>query len=74
MASPQARVGAFDVIDTFATWDFKGDNVIERGLQLSLSVNNVLDTEPPARLSNGNFIANGDTLGRLVQIGFNKKF
>ena len=74
---PFDRFGDFNIVNTFATWDFKGDNVIEKGLQLSLGIENLLNTSPTLKSAAGNTnaqTANGDTLGRLVQLGFNKKF
>lgn len=56
----------------------QGDNAF-RDLPLTLNVSNVFDTDPPLYLlpnllqpSNG--YTNGSTVGRLVQIGFAKRF
>ncbi|MEJ6011340.1 TonB-dependent receptor plug domain-containing protein [Novosphingobium aquae] len=79
VGTTQNSVSAFNVVDLFFKYDFKGDDMLN-GLSLSLNVNNVFDADPPVYLKqNGltpgtNGFANGRTLGRLVQFGINKKF
>ena len=76
---PQAEIGSFNTFDLFASYDFKGESVL-KDLSLTLSVNNLFDTDPPLSRrivqttpSNSGY-TNGATLGRLIQLGFSKKF
>ncbi len=72
----QDRVGAFNVVNLFFKYDFDGDN-LTRDLSLTLNVNNVFNTDPPLLRDGGarqNGFTNGQTLGRLVQFGINKRF
>lgn len=72
---PQDHVGAFNVVNLFASYKFTGDDLFQKGLTLSLAINNILDSEPPLYFSNGGIgTANGSTLGRLVQFGVTKRF
>ena len=72
----QNRVDSFNVINLFARYDVKGEKLFN-DLSFTLNVNNLSDAEPPLlqgfSLVNSGFI-NGNTLGRVVQIGVNKKF
>ena len=68
----QSEVSAFDVVNLFFSYDMSGGG-IRQGLQLTLNVNNVLDRDPPT-LKAGVGYANGSSVGRLVQLGINKKF
>lgn len=71
----QDHVGAFNPVNLFLSYDFKGEDVFRDRLQLTLSVNNILDETPPLFFSNGGIgTANGSTLGRLIQVGFKKEF
>jgi iron complex outermembrane recepter protein len=74
----QNHIGAFDVINTFFRYDFKGDSGSLKGdLSVSLSINNLLDKDPPEYRDSGIFstgFANGLTVGRMVQFGVSKKF
>jgi iron complex outermembrane receptor protein len=74
----QTRIGAFNTVDLFFKYDFEGEGAL-KDLALTLNVNNLLDTDPPVRYIGGGTAsqygyANGSTVGRLVQIGFAKKF
>jgi iron complex outermembrane receptor protein len=66
------------VINTFFRYDFKGESHAATGdLSVSLSINNLLDKDPPENHDNGVFssgFANGLTVGRMVQFGVSKKF
>jgi outer membrane receptor protein involved in Fe transport len=50
--------------------------VLLDGLEISLNVNNLFNVDPPVELrtNTGNGFINGQTLGRLVKIGLQKKF
>lgn len=74
----QNRIGAFDTFDLFFKYDFEGSGVM-KDLALTLSINNVFDADAPVRYVGGSVPAqfgftNGSTIGRLVQVGFSKKF
>lgn len=72
----QDRVKSFDVVNLFFSYEFKSSSGLLDELELSLNVNNVFDAEPPVELrtNSGNGFINGQTLGRLVKIGLQKKF
>jgi iron complex outermembrane recepter protein len=71
----QDAVGAYDVINLAATYSFEGDGSIEKGLQLTLTMNNAFNEEPPILRQTGSVgYANGSTLGRVAIVGFTKKF
>jgi iron complex outermembrane recepter protein len=70
----QDRVSNFDVFNLFLRYDVPG-NGLAQDLQFTLNVNNLLDRDPPVfrdRTSNG--FTNGQTIGRVVLLGANKKF
>ncbi len=74
----QNHVDAFDTVDLFFKYDFNGEGAT-RDLALTLGITNLLDAAPPVRYAPGSVpatygYANGSTVGRLVQIGFSKKF
>ena len=74
----QDYYSAFNTFDLFFKYDFDGEGAT-KDLSLTLSVNNVLDEDPPVRYVGGSTPSsfgyiNGSTIGRLVQVGFNKKF
>ncbi|MDE2404570.1 MAG: TonB-dependent receptor [Sphingomonadales bacterium] len=74
----QGHVGSFSTIDLFFKYDFAGTGLM-KDLALTLGVNNVFDKDPPVRYVGGAVpsqfgYANGSTVGRLVQVGFSKKF
>jgi iron complex outermembrane receptor protein len=74
----QTSVGDFNVVDLFFRYDFEGEGLMQ-DLELTLNVNNVFDQDPPEFRGPqsggpGTGITNGSTLGRLIQVGFAKKF
>jgi len=74
----QGHVGAFNTIDLFTKYDFGGDG-FGKDLSLTLGVYNVFDSDPPVRYVGSSTAAqfgyaNGSTVGRMVQVGFSKKF
>lgn len=64
----QTEVGAFDVVDLFFKYNWPKDN-----FSLTLNVKNVFNSRPPFSAT-GNGFTNGNTMGRLAEIGFTKKF
>jgi iron complex outermembrane receptor protein len=72
----QDRVKSFNVLNLFFSYEFKKPGTILNGLELSLNVNNVFNTDPPVELrtNSGNGFINGQTLGRLIRFGIQKKF
>ncbi len=74
---PQDRVHAFNTVNLFFKYDVPEGSMLPKGLELTLNINNLFDTDPPVFKQIGsNFpgYANGFTLGRLVQFGLNKTF
>jgi iron complex outermembrane receptor protein len=74
----QERVASFNVIDLFFKYDFPGENLM-KDLSLTLGINNVLSQDPPEFRAqqitlNTNGFENGNTVGRVIQIGIAKKF
>lgn len=74
----QNHIGSFNTVDLYFRYDFNGEGAM-KDLGLTLGVNNLLDQDPPVRYIGGGTssqlgYANGSTIGRLIQIGFNKKF
>lgn len=68
----QSRVGAFNVFNLAIQYNFSDGAGILGGTSLTLNVDNVFDQDPPAqRASNG---YSGFTIGRMVQLGIEKKF
>jgi iron complex outermembrane recepter protein len=75
---PQDHVSSFTTANLFFGYNLEGKGIWQ-DMALSLSVNNVLDQAPPVYRnlggSNGAFgFTNGATVGRLLQLGINKKF
>lgn len=77
--NPQSKVGGYTVFDLFFKYDFK-DSPVGKGLTLSLGVSNLLNQDPPQyRLAN-TFVPgaagyiNGNTTGRVIQLGISTKF
>jgi iron complex outermembrane receptor protein len=78
IAPQQSRVGAFNVVNLFARYEFKGRGALD-GLALTLNVDNVLDQDPPEFRETNidpqfSGYANGSTLGRFVRVGIEKNF
>lgn len=71
----QSRVGAFSVVNLFFSYDLKQKFMAE-SLQFTLNVNNVFNTDPPIlRTTNGGTgTGNGQTIGRVFQLGVRTKF
>ena len=74
----QDRVDAFNVVNLFFRYDFRGQDLL-KDLQLTLNVDNVFDQAPPeyrgVQLGGFAGIAPAvNTLGRLIQFGISKKF
>jgi iron complex outermembrane receptor protein len=74
----QDRVGSYNVFDLFFKYDFAGDRVM-KDLSLTLGVNNVFSQDPPELRRqqitlNTNGFDNGNTVGRVVQVGISKRF
>lgn len=74
----QTKVGSFSTVDLFFKYAFPEDGPLG-ALDLTVNVNNVFNENPPVfyggdivRAQRG--FRNGNTLGRLVQVGFAKKF
>lgn len=78
VAPQQTEVDAFDVVNLYFRYDVDGQRMLEN-LSVSLNVDNVFDEDPPefrgvvSRASTSGFF-NGNTLGRLFQLGIKKKF
>jgi iron complex outermembrane recepter protein len=74
---PQDEVGAFNTVNLFFKYEVPGDSLLLSGLEFTLNINNVFDTDPPIfrQIANQQAgYANGFTLGRLVQFGISKEF
>ncbi|MFT4027464.1 MAG: TonB-dependent receptor [Novosphingobium sp.] len=72
----QDHIDAFNVVNLFFKYDFAGDR-LAKDLSLTLHVNNAFNASPPLLrdgASRQNGFANGQTVGRVVQFGFNKQF
>jgi iron complex outermembrane receptor protein len=75
----QTRVGAYNTFDLFFKYDVPGDSMAFKDLSLTLNVTNLFDKDPPLYFA-GNIVANasgflnGNTVGRLVQLGVSKRF
>lgn len=75
---PQDRVGDFNTFDLFFKFDVPGEG-LARDLAFTANVRNVFDQAPPEFRGNifvpgQKGVANGLTIGRLVQFGISKKF
>jgi iron complex outermembrane receptor protein len=76
----QNHVGSFEIFNLFFDYQFNGVAGFTKDLALSLNVGNLFDRDPPVYKLNGTALgaapgtANGFTLGRLIQLGFDKKF
>ena len=73
----QSHYDAFNTVDLFFKYDFGGEGAT-KDLALTLGVNNLFDAAPSVRYVGGTLpfvgYTNGSTIGRLVQLGFSKKF
>jgi outer membrane receptor protein involved in Fe transport len=73
----QDSVGSFDVINAFFGYEFTNGELglgsFAEGLEVTLNIQNLFDTDPPVfRSRGGDGTTNGSTLGRLIQIGVRK--
>lgn len=68
----QTKVDAFDTVDVFMGYDFKGEG-LSKDLSVSVNVANLFNQDPPFYNQDPGF-TNGSTLGRLVQVGVSKRF
>lgn len=68
----QTRVGAFDPVNVFASYDF-GEAGLLKGTLISVTIQNLFDKNPPF-YNGGSGYTNGSTYGRLVVLGLRKKF
>lgn len=68
----QTRVSAYDTVDLFLGYDFKGQGALN-GVMLTLNVNNVFNQDPPFLNVNDGY-AGGNVIGRYIQIGLRKDF
>jgi iron complex outermembrane recepter protein len=73
ISTGQTHVASYNVIDLFFKYDVKSAD-----LAFTLGINNVFDKAPPVykaqQIGTPNGYANGNTVGRLVQLGVSKKF
>ena len=70
----QDKVDAFYPVDLFVRYDLGALSIVD-GLQLSLNLDNLFDEEPPLwRQNGGNGSQNGNTLGRVISVGFTADF
>lgn len=70
----QVRVGQFDTFDLLFRYAFQSDNWLTSDLDLTLNVNNLLNSHAPYSFTQTGGVIGGQTLGRLVQLGVSKKF
>jgi iron complex outermembrane recepter protein len=70
----QTKIGGFDLLNLSFRYDVKGTAALAQDLTLTLTINNVLDKDPPVNLTTTGGPGNGQTIGRLVQFGVAKKF
>lgn len=74
----QTRVDDFNTIDVFFKYDLPGEGPL-KDLALTLTGTNIFDEDPPLFYGGGivksqRGFRNGNTVGRLVQLGISKKF
>jgi iron complex outermembrane receptor protein len=71
----QTEIGSYDQFDLFFSYSFAGP-ALAKDLALTLNVENVADKDPPGgKFGNGGPTQFGPhTLGRIVEVGFSKKF
>ena len=74
----QTKVGSFSTVDLSFRYDFTGEGALA-DTALMLNVSNLFDKYPPVYFGgdivrNQRGFRNGNTLGRLVQVGFSKQF
>jgi hypothetical protein len=74
-----AHVGALEVFDLLFNYDvpqgFLGiSDSVSSGMQLSMKINNLLDTDPPFDPSTSDGYSVGNPVGRMITIGIRKRF
>ncbi len=73
----QTHVSDYNTFDLFFKYGFNQEGLFN-DLEFNVTVTNVFNQGPPVYLAGGISttpgFANGSTLGRLIQVGFNKKF
>ncbi|MCB2076274.1 MAG: TonB-dependent receptor [Novosphingobium sp.] len=74
----QTHVGDFSTVDLYFRYDVRGEGLMD-DLSFNLTVTNLFDEDPPLYAGGGIVKAqrgfrNGNTVGRLVQVGIAKKF
>jgi iron complex outermembrane recepter protein len=72
-ATTQTRVSAFNTVDAFASYSFKGESLL-KDTELTLNVTNLFNVRPPVNLTAATGYSFGSILGRYVQLGLKKKF
>jgi iron complex outermembrane receptor protein len=70
---PQTRVASFMPIDFFLNYDFPSEKGVLKDTSLLLNLENAFNRAPPFYNANPG-VANGSTYGRLLSLGFRKKF
>ena len=71
----QSRIKAFNVVNTFVQYEFDGEGVY-KDLALTLNVDNIFNQDPPGYNGALNSLDGYavSSIGRVVQLGVNKKF
>jgi iron complex outermembrane recepter protein len=74
-----SKVDAWNQFGLFASYDFAESSKMLNGVQVSVTVNNLLNSAPPLvkTIANAGFSTNGhfgDSLGRVIQFGLRKRF
>lgn len=70
----QTRIPSFTVVDLGFRYDLGGESWMTKDLSLSLNINNVFNAHPPFDYTQNGGVTNGNTLGRVVLVGFKKRF
>jgi iron complex outermembrane receptor protein len=69
----QTWVKSYNTVSAFLNYTFSGSGFIN-GTDLSINVNNILDTRPPVDTATSLGYAGGSIIGRTVLLGLHKKF
>ena len=71
----QSKIKAYDTINMFAQYDFKGDGMM-KDLSLTFNVDNLFDKDPPPYNGSLNSLDGYavTSIGRVFQFGISKKF
>jgi iron complex outermembrane recepter protein len=69
----QTYVKPYNTVNAFFNYTLRGSGMID-GTELSLSVNNILDTRPPVNTAVSLGYSAGSIIGRTVSLGVHKKF